>query len=357
MNATRHIPGQSIGAAGYRPPAFDTPIDLDLSRNECPWLGADDLSALTSGIAPEIAGRYPSTVDLAKALGDFAGAPAERVLVTAGGDDAIERTIRMAFHGAPDRRALLMHVPSFEMLRVYCHAQRRRALGVRWLRGEFPLDDVLRSLDGDVALVALVTPNNPTGRVVPVEAIEAVANRAAQLGALCLVDLAYVEFAGADPTPRLLGLENVVMIRTLSKAWGLAGLRVGYAIAPAPLTPRLRAIGGPYPVSGLSSAIATRLVTEGIGAMRGRVRQVHGSRASLAEVIREIGGEPLEGEANFVLARFDDARAVRDRLARRGIAIRVFPDDDALDGYARVTCPLRPQDSERLERALRGETP
>jgi len=349
---TRTSRDTPTGRAGYSPPAFESPIDLDLSRNECPWVGDDELAPLVSAVTPEILGRYPSTTALGEALGAYLGVEAERVVVTAGGDEAIERTIRLAFRDAPRRRALLTHAPSFEMLGVYTRNARRRLIGVPWLDGPFPIERTLAGLNGDVAIVALVTPNNPTGQVVPFEAIERVARRAADLGAICLVDLAYVEFAEEDPTARLTDLDNVVMIRTLSKAWGLAGLRVGSAIAPPPLASGLRAIGGPFPVSGVSAAIATRVVRDGEAAMRARVRRVLENRERLARAIEGIGGRPLPGQANFVFVRLDGAGALRDRLAGDGIAIRIFPNEPSLDGLVRITCPLETQDMQRLERAL-----
>ena len=127
------------------------------------------------------------------------------MLATAGGDDAIDRLCRATLDAT---RTLVTHTPGFSMIGVSAARVGARLVGVRWDRGAFPLEGVLRAVDGSTGLVALVTPNNPTGSSIPFEAVRAVAERCAGVGALLLLDLAYTEFAGTDPTRDALKLPN-----------------------------------------------------------------------------------------------------------------------------------------------------
>ena len=129
------------------------------------------------------------------------------------------------------RKKIVCHQPSFEMIAVYADMYDGRLDAVTWLGGEFPIDDFLSRIDSGTALVTVVSPNNPTGCGIPIEQILKIADAAKAAGARLLVDNAYIEFADSDPTAKLASHDNVSIVRTFSKAIGLAGLRVGYLIA------------------------------------------------------------------------------------------------------------------------------
>jgi len=154
-----------------------------------------------------------------------------------------------------------------------------------------------------------------------------------------MVDLAYAEFADEDPTRRLLELENTVIVRTFSKAMGLAGLRVGYAIAPRRIAHWLRTTGGPYPVASGSIACAFAAIEEGKLPDPEHIARVRAERAALTRVLSMLGARPLNSQGNFVGAWFDDAAGVRAHLARDGIGVRGFAERPGLDGLLRITLP------------------
>jgi len=251
------------------------------------------------------------------------------------------------------RRRVVSHDPTFEMIGVSCANAGAELASVGWLAGSFPTERLCEAIDGETALAVLVTPNNPTGGAIDIESIERIADRAADVGARLLVDLAYVEFASTDPTQRLLERPNVILVRTLSKAWGLAGLRIGYLLASEETAATLRDAGGPFPVSGVSIELALRALTDGWGPARKATRRAARHRDRIGRVVEECGGSCGESEANFVLARFDDAPLVRAALAALGIGVRSFPDHPDLADALRITCPTSGDDMDRLERALR----
>jgi histidinol-phosphate aminotransferase len=142
--------------------------------------------------------------------------------------------------------------------------------------------------------------------------------------------------------------------RTLSKAYGLAGLRVGYALGPKPLITPLRVVGQPYPVSGLSLALAMNALTGDAADRTKAIDRVRSERTTLAEELATRGVWCVASQANFVLARFGEAAMqVRERMAARGIAVRAFGDDPTLSGCVRITCPGSVRDFERLIEAIR----
>ena len=331
------------GLSPYAPPPRDGGSELLLDANEgVP--DADGLASAIRSISPDDLRRYPDASALERDLAARLETDPCRVIVTNGGDDAIDRICRSVVE--PGRNAVL-HTPTFEMIGRGVRLAGGEARSVPWMGGGFPLETFLDAIDADTALAALVTPNNPTGGTIPAGAIVAVAERAAACGGLVLVDLAYIEFADGDPTPALLALDNVVMVRTFSKAFGLAGLRVGYAVAPAPVAPWLRTVGGPYPVSTVSLGIAGRALGESAW-RESFLARVRLERSELSGTLSALGAAPLDSNANFVTARFGDADLVYTRLAERGIRVRGFPNHPELAAYLRISLPGEPHAFSRL---------
>lgn len=333
--------------AAYMPPKHPAPIDLNLAGNE----GAHPPASLLTALATDDLRRYPSAAALERELADRLGVGPGQVFVAAGGDEAIDRVCRAFL--APDR-AIVLPAPTFVMLPHYSALAGARVIEVPWPGGGYPVDAVLDAIGPETAVVTVVSPNNPTGAVASADVLRRLS--AAAPHAVLLVDLAYVEFADPehDLTEVALSLPNAIAIRTLSKAWGLAGLRVGYAVGPAHLLEWLRRAGGPYSVAAPSLALAGRALDEGRAAECDYVARARVERDRLAAAARAVGADALPSQANFVLLRGLNAIWLRDALAGLGIGVRVFPEVPALDGCARVACPGDGAALERVERALRA---
>jgi HAD superfamily hydrolase (TIGR01548 family) len=147
-----------------------------------------------------------------------------------------------------------------------------------------------------------------------------------------------------------LALPNAVAVRSFSKAWGMAGLRVGYAAGPEEIIDCLRAAGGPYTVSRPSLSRVMQRIPEGVSRFAETVRQ---EREELYRLLESLEAEPLPSQANFVLCRFKDAAWVYAALAALGILVRSFPDKEDLQGCLRITCPGDDEKFARLCSALR----
>jgi histidinol-phosphate aminotransferase len=358
------------GLSPYSPPAPTHTIDLHLDANEGPGPSQSVLDAIAR-VTPDAIRRYPDATPLEAKLAEKLSTDPSRVLVTNGGDDAIDRACRAVLE--PGRTAIL-HTPTFEMIPRGVRLASATPVEIPWRTEGFPkqafldaIEQCNRETGQPPAMIALVTPNNPTGCVIPLRKILAIADAAPN--SLVLVDLAYIEFADEDPTPTLLERDNIMMVRTFSKALGLAGLRVGYALAPGPIITLLRTTGGPYPVSPISLAAASASLDEH-DRLAETVARVRTERTELTALLTRHGARPMPTQANFVTADFSNcssfprgtgvppvspvspSEALRYALATRGIAVRGWPTRPDLAGLLRITLPANQPDFVRLTAAL-----
>lgn len=332
-------------ASAYSASATAPRIRLDLAGNEGRGPGAAFLEASLREWGPLVK-RYPHTDRLTAALAERCGVDPSRVLVSNGGDEAIDRACRVVL--CPGRNAVVPS-PTFEMIPRYVAAAgaELRAVSASPRAVEAQIE---AAADDATAFVSIVSPNNPSGEVTDAAVIRRVARR--HPAALVLADLAYVEFADDDPTAALLEEPNVVVIRTLSKAWGLAGLRVGYALGSADAIGRMRAAGGPYAVTGPSAAIAAAWLEAGSDEVEAFVEQVRTELWQLAVALTELGWQVTDSQANFVTVVDDDAPALAAALLEQGIRVRAWPADPERRRFVRITCPGDPSEFDLLREAL-----
>ena len=330
-------------AAAYVPRRRNPAIDLYLDANEGRPFPAT-LAAIVHDIAAGSVGRYPSFADLESALASRWKVDPARVLVTAGGDESIARVC--AARLAAGARAIV-YEPAFEMFGAYARGRGASVLGLSWTDA-FPLAESLEQIQGNsaVGLVCLASPSNPLGLVASRPEVLALADACAATGAGFLFDAAYGEFATDDPTPALLARKDTYVIRTFSKAYGLAGLRMGYVIAPdAAEAGLLRTLGSPYPSSGLGVSAALTALSDTAG-LEAAISRVRAERAILMAVLSAKGLNLSTSEANFV---FFNAGTVLDTcggavgfaaaMAERGIAVRSFANRPGLEDSIRISCP------------------
>lgn len=324
------------GLRAYAPPdrgAGGLLLDLNEGAALTPrgWLD-ETLAALT----PEALRRYPDARGLEARLAERLGVEPARVLVTNGGDDAIDRVCRACL-GAGDE--IVLPSPTFEMIGRSAELAGGVCRRVGWMGGAFPVGEVLGGVRDRTRVIAVVSPNNPTGGVITGGQLRALSAGAPRC--LLMVDLAYAEFADEDLTGVALSLPNAVVVRTFSKAYGLAGLRVGYAAGAEPTIAALRAAGGPFPCSACSLAVAGAALDLGDGVLRDRVARVRAEREEVTAVLRARGVEVLDSKGNFVLARFGDSGATHAALGGRGVRVKRF-EPDGLRDWLRIGMPGDP---------------
>ncbi len=339
------VPAASVAdAEPYRSPVSEHPVTMRLHASEGPPPPPALLEAMLAR-ARGIVNHYPDPAPLQALLAGHLGLDPERLFVTAGADEAIDRVCRAYLEPG---RNLVLADPGFEMIGK-CGAMTGASLApYRWMEGPFPVEEIREKIDACTGMVAVITPHNPTGLAMGEADLRAVAE--ASRGRLLLVDLAYVDFADVDLTAVALEYEHAVAVRTLSKAWGLAGLRIGYACGHPEVISRLRAAGGPYAMSTASLWIAEHWLRTGGPFKRAYVTAVKRRRARIADLLREAGARAWPSQANFVFARMENAGALREALAARGIVVRGFPGHPLLGDCLRIGCP---PDEEAMQRFCR----
>ncbi len=334
----------------YSTPAFKHEIDLRLSGNESQCV-IPDLAAYWRQLDSRFVSQYPSHQALQDLIGAWVGVDAGRIVVTAGGDDSIDRIVGNLV--TETRSKVVTHAPSFEMVSIYTDNYDGSMDVEPWLEGDFPVDQLIARIDGTTALVVVTTPNNPTGAMVSLDDIFKINEAAKKNGAKLLVDHAYVEFADEDPSAQLTADENIMIVRTFSKAWGLAGLRVGFMIAPdVEFATAIRNASGPYPVSAVSLETARVALEQFKPLMVEGVARIKKIRGLMFELLAACGGRPIPSGGNYLLTEFSDADAVWDGLAATGIGVRKFAGKPVLAKFLRITCPATVGDYLRLAKAL-----
>jgi histidinol-phosphate aminotransferase len=331
--------------ASYLPPGFTVPIDLDLSKNE----GNTRAEELLASIAdPALAvSRYPDISTLREGLARLHGLPEDSVLVSAGGDDALFRCF-LARVG-PGRQVVSTY-PTFEMIPRYAEQRGAELIETQWWGGAFPTEDLIASINDQTDAVFIVSPNNPTGAV----ATEADLRKVGAETPLLVLDAAYTEFAAEDLTRATLELGNALVIRTMSKAYGLAGLRVGYLLGPPDLVAEVASHGNPYPVAALSAALAVERLDRPVSELTEFIGEVKRERVALTSILSDLGTRPFPSEANFVLTECHDASWVISASAALGVGLRRFSQRPGLETMVRITLPGNEPDFARLTHTLRA---
>jgi histidinol-phosphate aminotransferase len=306
-----------------------------LHANESPW--RHDWDDTDRGL-----NRYPEPRNekVAGRLAELYGVGTDEVLVTRGSDDAIDVLVR-AFCEA-GRDSVVVCPPTFGMYAVAARLQGATVREIPLLADrEFRPDLSATVAAGETAkIVFLCSPNNPTGNIVSAEDVSLLCDRLANR-ALVVVDEAYAEFAAGPSAVTLRARhDNLVILRTLSKAYALAGARIGALIGDAEMVRLLRGVLPPYPVPTLSLEAAERLlVPDALDRARAEVASTVARREWLATALsglKEIQ-RIWPSEGNFLLVRFRDADSALTACRAGGILLRDFSRAPGLVGCVRIT--------------------
>ena len=295
--------------------------------------------AALHGITREQAACYPDYDQVTRACADRFGVASDQILLTNGLDEAVLgisiAALRRDSHLVPEA---IVIVPAFDMYPACADSAGGRVVEVSTGDNfEFPIGSVLEALTPATRLIFITTPNNPTGRSVPFDRIFQIAREAP--GATVFVDEAYADFSGETLIGHadLAAHHNVLIGRTFSKAYGLAGLRVGALIgAPAALAP-IRRVLPPFSLNACAVA-ALGAALDDVAYYEWYVGQVLTSKSELYSALNRLNVRYWPSDANFVLVDFGrDARKVVAGLAERQVHVRDKSGDKASPNCVRIT--------------------
>lgn len=335
----------------YRP-SKDSSVDLTeavrLDMNESPYGPSPKTRAALAAFTDTH--RYPDFAqhDLIAALSDYAGVPADQIVAGAGLDDVFATLANMVID---DGDEVIISEPTFGMYRPLFTLHGATVTDVP-LDADFQLDPeaILAAVADRTKLIVICSPNNPTGNALDPEAIERICRDAPCLVA---IDEAYAEFAGRTHVDLIDRHDNVIVLRTMSKWAGLAGMRVGYGLFPTSLVPYLGAVVPAFHNVGLAASVAAVASLEDRDYLEGVVRRISADRDALIDQLRELSGvEPFPSETNFVLMRLPvaDGPSVVKRMAELGVLVRAFTHPRLRDTL-RVSIGT-PEENERFLDAL-----
>jgi len=296
---------------------------IALDKNEIPWnLNEKVEEALIKKIWSMEFNRYPDSncTDLKKAISRYTGIDTESIGIGNGSDELIN-VLLQTFINPGD--TLAIHNPTFSMYKIY-----GTICGARiWEYNldssfEFKIDEFISCLQKEKPkLVFLCNPNNPTGSSLALSEIEEILKKT---DGIVIVDEAYFEFSGVTAAGLIASYDNLIVLRTFSKAFGLAGLRVGYMLACPSVISYFDRVRSPFNVNTFAQAAAAA-VLENIDIVTERIKIIKGERSRLTALLSEIESiQCFESRSNFILLRSSYARKIYKRLQEAGIYIRSF---------------------------------
>ena len=299
--------------------------------------------------------RYPEPqpAGLVERLATLYDVLHERLLVTRGSDEAIDLLIRAFCRAAFD--AVVVCPPTFGMYAIAAQIQGATVHSAPLRADDFSLDEeaVLKACTAQVKIVFLCSPNNPTGNLLDRQAILRIAG-ALSGRALVIVDEAYIEFAREDSLVRHVPrYSNLCVLRTLSKAHGLAGARCGALIGDAEIVKLLKKVIAPYAITQLTLEAVLRLLEpEKLDATRVRITQIRAERELIYRAMPRLPGvaRVWSSAANFLLAQFRDPGVALARAREANLLVRDMRMYPELPGALRITVGTASQNM-RLLRA------
>ncbi|HEX4536411.1 MAG TPA: histidinol-phosphate transaminase [Candidatus Acidoferrum sp.] len=303
-------------------------LDFNENTSGC---GPAALRALRKLTAQQVA-MYPEYAAPTRRITMYFGLSEHELLLTNGGDDAL-RVFFDAFV-EPSSRVLICE-PTFPMYRYYAEIAGARVETLRYgSEMEFPLDDFVIALRKKPAVAFIANPNNPTGTLLPPTAIQKIL--LAATNTVVVIDEAYAEFSGVTVMPWIRKYPNLFVTRTFSKAAGLAGLRLGAAMACRESLALLRRAMPPFPVN-IAALVAAEAALQERSSIRKYVKQTREIREWLAGELARLGVRTFPSAGNFLLADFgSQGPALFKKLAAQEILVRERSKDIG-PGFVRIS--------------------
>jgi histidinol-phosphate aminotransferase len=322
----------------YHPPLGDR-SGLRLDFNENTFACSPRVLEALGKISRAELTMYPERASAEYLVAEHLNLQPEQVLLTNGVDEAIH-VLCQTYLGEGDE--MLLPVPTYSMYAVYASGTDARLVEVQAGEDfEFPLDALLEKITPATKLIAIANPNSPTGKAVPREEILRVIEAAPQ--AMVLVDEAYFHFYGQTVMDLVGRVPNVIVARTFSKAYGLAGLRLGLLAASEEAMQWLRRVISPYSVNSLALKCAMAAL-EDDAYIAWYVEEVRSARKEFATALERLGVSYWSSEANFILTRIGAKHAeFSASMRQRGVLVRDRSSDPGCDGCVRITIGTREQ--------------
>ncbi|MCR9191342.1 MAG: histidinol-phosphate transaminase [Gammaproteobacteria bacterium] len=332
----------------------DETLTYRLNTNELPWSPLPSEQAALN--------RYPSIEQerlLQSKLADLYQVSDDELLITRGSDEGIECLMRLFLN--PGQDGIIQCPPTFSMYGFFARLYQGFVIDCPLNEEDgfqVPIEQLDRNWNPGCKLIMLCRPNNPTGNSIDLSVVTALCERF-QNRSIIVVDEAYIEFSGEiSATSLIRRFDNIIVLRTLSKAYGLAGLRLGAVIAQPCLLEILRNTLPPFRLASTVMNTA-RLTVADTAWFTQKIAQIQASRQTLSETLQTLPWieRVYPSAANFLLIKTRDAFRLFQWLSQNDIAVRQFSDHPPLQYFLRITIGNRMENTLLLDafRAFQGE--
>jgi histidinol-phosphate aminotransferase len=310
-----------------------------LDTNTSPFAPLPELRLLSKAALRLDVNQYPDTtyLEIRRGLAAYCGLGVDRFVVTNGADEGLDIIGKTLLDNGDD---VVIPVPTYSMFKVVSELQGAKVRFARRSSDDFSIsaDDVLGAVTPRTKLVFLCNPNSPTGNPMPLSEVEKTAK---ETEAAVAVDEAYFEFWGESAVGLTEKYDNLVVCRTFSKAFSMAGVRVGYLVAKRETVDQLNLVRPPNSLTVISLMLAEAALRN-LGEMRGNVRKTVGERRRVFKALQEGGMvQAFPSEANFILFRVSGgaARAAKlhEALMRKGFVLRSYSKASGIGDCLRLT--------------------
>lgn len=321
-------------------------VRMDSNENPFPW-PAKMREAL---YGEELAlNRYPDGMaeELKRAIAAYTDVPTSGILVGNGSDELIQ-TVLLTFGGLG--KSLVLHPPTFGMYKIYGRLTGTAVVEAPLLQGlELDAEQMVKAaLAPEAHVVIICNPNNPTGSLFPPEEILRVVRES---GKIVVVDEAYAEFTGETLIPEIPNYPNMLIMRTFSKSFGMAGLRLGYLLGQAVIIDLINRARAPFNVNSFSQK-AGILALEHLAEYQIQIRQIKEETGKLYEGLKQLPNVVVyPTRTNFILFQPPDADKWAESLLQKGFLVRNLGDLPVLGKCLRISAGL-PEENERFLQAL-----
>lgn len=332
---TGYIPGEQ--------PKPGTPI-LKLNTNENPYPPSPKAIEVLRTLDSEWLRRYPDPYakDFCLAVSEVLEIPSDWIIVSNGSDELLNLIIRSCAEGSD--RAVVYPMPTYILYRTLAALQPAAVVEISYPQDfNLPIEEIVAA-KGAVTFIA--SPNSPSGHIVPLDDLRELAQR---LSGILVIDEAYVDFAEYSALPLVREFDNVIILRTLSKGYSLAGLRLGFGIANPKLLSGLFKVKDSYNIDAIATIVGAAAISD--RAYKNEcAEKIKKSREKLAIDIKNLGFTVLNSHGNFLLATppKGNAEYLYFQLKVRGILVRYFKQP-RLEDKLRITVGTEEQNQTLLE--------
>jgi histidinol-phosphate aminotransferase len=319
---------------------------VKLDANESPYGPSPRVTAAMPGVPRMHLYPDPAQTNMRNAVAGYLGVEPQQVVIGNGSDEIIDLVFRTVLGPG---HSVLVCVPTFGMYEFTAQVCGATTIEVeRDHQFQIDVDAILSAVSSTTKVIAIASPNNPSGNSVPPEMIE----RLLGLNVIVMVDEAYAEFGGTSLVDRVLDHPNLIILRTLSKWGGLAGLRAGYGVMEPDMADLLLRAKPPYNINQATEHAVLASLAD-TATLNQRAKLITDERERMFLALKDLPGiTPLPSDANFILSHVPTGkgRVIFDSLAKRGVFVRYYSRASMAD-YLRISVGT-PEQTTRLLEAL-----